>query len=506
MEVDEALLTIPINPSNFPAKLWRLVNDPKNRSIRWDTHGEGVIIDQQLFETELLSPAKPSRDTDDLFKTTNFTSFIRQLNLYGFRKVIQSPGCTDKRADGNKVTDGIQHHFHNPNFKQNHPELLVNLKRLTSTNKAKLEAGLEVTCRPPNRFRRLLTNNEKSSVFVHRGFLRDNVSPYQYNLNGSQPVKEYDRTPIPSRGWVMRQNDTSSPTAFYTNKGIPVSVIRHYSSDSAFSVQPSPTSVHMQQGAQGTSLTGKKIDSFLPPHSQYNPGYYSSAGCLCCSPGSVDLDMTGCPHPSSTSFPHYGYYQQNYPAGFMHAGTQNPDWQCGDAQDIKKNDVSLDTVFKIVDEFQPSPKLCTVKVEAAEMPLQSSAPSEIHPNSAPTPATVSASMSGDANPAPVFSTVPMDSIIASSPGKVLLGRGNAAGMPENQSERGVEQDVVLSEHGKKAQKPNEETKEEASGKKPRGAVTAVIDTHQSQEHRHGKLQRSSPDLNLLVEVACKHNS
>lgn len=160
MEFEEALLTIPINPNNFPAKLWRLVNSPKNRSIRWDSCGEGVMIDQQHFEAELLSPVKPNGESSDLFKTTNFTSFIRQLNLYGFRKVVLAPGNSERSGERDlTLMDGIQHHFHNPNFKKDHPELLVNLKRLTSMNKAKLEAGLEVNCRPPSRFRRLLVNS-----------------------------------------------------------------------------------------------------------------------------------------------------------------------------------------------------------------------------------------------------------------------------------------------------------------------------------------------------------
>lgn len=162
MEFEEALLTIPINPNNFPAKLWRLVNSPKNHSIRWDTCGEGVIIDQQLFEAEFLSPVKPDGESSDLFKTTNFTSFIRQLNLYGFRKVVLAPGNERPVERDLALMEGIQHHFHNPNFKKDHPELLVNLKRLTSSNKAKLEAGLEVNCRPPSRFRRLLVNSPET--------------------------------------------------------------------------------------------------------------------------------------------------------------------------------------------------------------------------------------------------------------------------------------------------------------------------------------------------------
>ncbi|OPJ79392.1 heat shock factor protein 5 [Patagioenas fasciata monilis] len=154
--MEESQLPPSVNPSNFPAKLWRLVNSPRFRSICWDARGEGLLIDQPLFERELLG-AGPDRavgpagdgaaEAIDLFKTKNFTSFVRQLNLYGFRKLL--PGPRDSGAARPLL------HFHSPHFRRDRPELLVQLKRLTSANKKKLAAGLEVTNRPPNRFQRL---------------------------------------------------------------------------------------------------------------------------------------------------------------------------------------------------------------------------------------------------------------------------------------------------------------------------------------------------------------
>ncbi|XP_034759199.2 heat shock factor protein 5 isoform X2 [Acipenser ruthenus] len=364
VELDEALITIPINPNNFPAKLWRLVNSPENRSIRWDSRGEGVIIDQQLFECELLSPLKPTGEPVDLFKTTNFTSFIRQLNLYGFRKVVLGSGGSAGNINPGGdlvVAEGILHHFHNPHFKKDHPELLVNLKRLTSANKAKLEAGLEVTCRPPNRLRRLLTNSvdpvEKvkmenhgsvSAAQIHRAFHRESAAPYPCNPGSLYPMKGLDRTPIPQRGWpssiglIMGQMDGSSP---FSDKGIPVSVLQRFPTDVTCALQSSPTTVHMQQGSQGVGPSGQKFGNYMTSTAQFRPAYYPAAMCQCCSPGSVD-PMTGCAHQNTSTLPHYNYYQPSYPVEFLYPGNQN--WPSVSNEDNKKTDVNLETVFQMV--------------------------------------------------------------------------------------------------------------------------------------------------------------
>uniref|UniRef100_A0A3B5AQE4 HSF-type DNA-binding domain-containing protein n=1 Tax=Stegastes partitus TaxID=144197 RepID=A0A3B5AQE4_9TELE len=87
MDACDYSLPLSINPNNFTAKLWRLVNNPANDSICWDGAGEVVVIHQQLFEQQILRPGSLSPSSPDAFKTTNFSSFVRQLNLYGFKKV-----------------------------------------------------------------------------------------------------------------------------------------------------------------------------------------------------------------------------------------------------------------------------------------------------------------------------------------------------------------------------------------------------------------------------------
>lgn len=132
-----------INPHNFPAKLWRLVNNPTITSIFWDNQGEALIVDSYAFEKDILSPGGIKLPDIDLFRTTNYTSFVRQLNLYGFRKLQPA-------EKENPTFD----HFANPNFKKNCPELVSTLRRLTAQNKAKMLAGVNLNNLPVRHERR----------------------------------------------------------------------------------------------------------------------------------------------------------------------------------------------------------------------------------------------------------------------------------------------------------------------------------------------------------------
>ncbi|RMB97405.1 hypothetical protein DUI87_26133 [Hirundo rustica rustica] len=70
----------------FPAKLWSLANDPRVRSLRWDSEARGLLVDRSLFERELLRPGSAQGPAPNAFRATQFRSFVRQLYRYGFRK------------------------------------------------------------------------------------------------------------------------------------------------------------------------------------------------------------------------------------------------------------------------------------------------------------------------------------------------------------------------------------------------------------------------------------
>lgn len=181
IDAGDSSLPESINPNNFPAKLWRLVNNPVNEAIRWDRNGLVIVIDQRLFEEQILSPSNSSSssssalDNKDTFKTTNFSSFVRQLNLYGFKK------ADDNMRDCCHADQVQFHYFYHANFKRNHPELVASLRRLTVLNKAKIQAGLEVKNRGPSRYLRY--SDEGRDKDVKRGMChRTTVSREKPNV------------------------------------------------------------------------------------------------------------------------------------------------------------------------------------------------------------------------------------------------------------------------------------------------------------------------------------
>lgn len=112
--------------SNVPAfltKLWTLVEDPEtNHLICWSTTGTSFhVFDQGRFAKEVLPK---------YFKHNNMASFVRQLNMYGFRKVvnIEQSGLVKPERDDTE----FQHLY----FLQGHEHLLEHIKRKVSLVKS----------------------------------------------------------------------------------------------------------------------------------------------------------------------------------------------------------------------------------------------------------------------------------------------------------------------------------------------------------------------------------
>ncbi|MED6169548.1 hypothetical protein PIB30_022333 [Stylosanthes scabra] len=93
------------NPPPFLLKTYMLVEDPAtDEVVSWNADGTAFVVWQ---------PAEFARDLlPTLFKHSNFSSFVRQLNTYGFRKVATS-----------------RWEFSNDKFKRGEREMLCEIRR-----------------------------------------------------------------------------------------------------------------------------------------------------------------------------------------------------------------------------------------------------------------------------------------------------------------------------------------------------------------------------------------
>jgi len=103
------------NNNTFVHKLYQMLSDPKQSNyIRWNETGYSFIIrNVQGFSHNVL----PLH-----FRHNNFSSFVRQLNMYGFHKV-------NKNTPSSKNSENQVWEFFHPKFIRGKPHLIEEIKR-----------------------------------------------------------------------------------------------------------------------------------------------------------------------------------------------------------------------------------------------------------------------------------------------------------------------------------------------------------------------------------------
>ncbi|KAI0924334.1 hypothetical protein AcV7_003099 [Taiwanofungus camphoratus] len=110
------LLGKPLGTNNFVTKLYQMINDPKSAQfITWTELGTSFVVSNVgEFSRTILGSH---------FKHNNFSSFVRQLNMYGFHKINRTPRA--QRTSADVQTWEFSHH----KFLRGRPDLLEEIKR-----------------------------------------------------------------------------------------------------------------------------------------------------------------------------------------------------------------------------------------------------------------------------------------------------------------------------------------------------------------------------------------
>ncbi|KZT07187.1 uncharacterized protein LAESUDRAFT_118497 [Laetiporus sulphureus 93-53] len=110
------MLVKPLGTNNFVTKLYQMINDPKSAQfIQWTELGTSFVVSNVgEFSRSILGSH---------FKHNNFSSFVRQLNMYGFHKINRTPRA--QRTSADVQTWEFSHH----KFLRGRPDLLEEIKR-----------------------------------------------------------------------------------------------------------------------------------------------------------------------------------------------------------------------------------------------------------------------------------------------------------------------------------------------------------------------------------------
>lgn len=203
----------------FINKLWNMVNDDNNKDlIQWADDGKSFIVkNREVFVHEILPR---------YFKHSNFASFVRQLNMYGWHKV------QDIRSGSIQGSSDDKWQFANENFIRGREDLLVHIVRQRGS--------------PHNhnhtqpQYNNNTMNNNVNNSSNHNSFVDGNLNSIQVNGNA------YPNYNINQKLLQTIQNDQTNSNSSDLLRGNSFQLPNNLNSHATLHITNGPDSIPLQ--------------------------------------------------------------------------------------------------------------------------------------------------------------------------------------------------------------------------------------------------------------------
>jgi len=166
-----------VSSSAFLSKLWQMLNDPKDKElIGWGSNGRSVVVYHQDSFAKKILPK--------YFKHQKINSFIRQLNIYGFKKIskLKNHNCLN-----NEDPDQVE--FANEFFVRGRPELIKRIQRRDKKIQIKEEPNSSIELDLKKLIERM--SSEQRNTNSHFDHLKEENSKLSRQV--SQLRRKHDR-------------------------------------------------------------------------------------------------------------------------------------------------------------------------------------------------------------------------------------------------------------------------------------------------------------------------
>jgi len=175
----------------FLSKTYHMIDRCDPTVATWSPNGDSFVVKNvEKFASGVLPM---------YFKHSNFSSFARQLNFYGFRKLKAEPILT---ADFDART-ACYVRFYHEKFQRNRPELLAHIKRATKSDQQSKD-DVESLKAEINKLKECMT--AMGSDYDRRM----TEMSYEYNRRITALSAEYDRLAVLVQQVLANQSATAS--------------------------------------------------------------------------------------------------------------------------------------------------------------------------------------------------------------------------------------------------------------------------------------------------------